>query len=216
VVVVGNTIALADDPGNGRPLMFSPVAPVAVQVRVTLSPGAGETVGFAVNEVIDTGGAGLTTVIVAVDVEVPVALVAVRVYVVVVVGDTLCDPVGLTVPSVGEIVTLVALVTVQVSVELAPRLILGGFAAKVAITGKPVPPPPPGGPTVTITPHCVVDVPLLPLAVIVYAVVCVGVTVTLPVAGSVPMFGWMITLVEFAADQFKVADCPAVTVVGLA
>ena len=132
-----------------------------------------------------TVGAGATTVTVTVLVAgvVPAAPVAVMVYVVVVVGDTvtlpdatlLCEPIPLLID------TVVALVVTHDNTALLPLVILLGVATKLDTTGSLVT----GMFTVTVT--CAVLVPPEFLAVIVYVVVVVGDTVTLPSVSSMTL-----------------------------
>jgi hypothetical protein len=116
------------------PAMFTAVAPVVSQVSVTLAPDPVEGDGLAVKEVM-TGGLTVVTVTVAVAVTEPKVLVAVSVYVVVAVGETLCDPVGVTDPTLLLMLTEVELSTTQASVEDCPLVMLGGVAENWMIRG---------------------------------------------------------------------------------
>jgi hypothetical protein len=116
------------------PEMFTFTAPVVSQVSVTLAPGPVEGDGVAVKEVM-TGSGIAVTVTVAVAVTEPNELVAVSVYVAVAVGETLCDPVGVTVPTPLLMLTLVELSTTQDSVEDCPLLMLGGVAENWMMRG---------------------------------------------------------------------------------
>lgn len=78
------------------------------------------------------------------------------------------------------------------------------------------------GPTwFTVTIVLAVAVPLLPLAVMVYVVVCVGVTVACPLSGRVDVSSWgsegeIVTEVALVLDHMSVANCPAEMVAGVA
>src|ERR1044071_6572673 len=126
------------------------VASVTVQVRVDAAPRV-MVLGAAAKLI--TGAASNVTVTCADDE--PPGPVAVRRYVVVVAGDTAVEPVAPRLPRSWSMETLVALLTVQESVELSPSAIVRGDAAKV-ICGF-------GGVTVTVA--CLVTLPPMPLAV---------------------------------------------------
>ena len=99
------------------------------QVRVELAPEVievGLALRLAVGEPVE-----LTVTDVCAEVEVPAELVATNVYVVVDVGETVCDP--FTATGAPLRVALVALVVVQVRVELAPDAIEVGFALIAAV-----------------------------------------------------------------------------------
>lgn len=71
----------------------------------------------------------------------------------------------------------------------------------------------------TVTVVLAVAVPLLPLAVMVYVVVCVGVTVAWPLSGSVDVSSWgsegeIVTEVAFVLVHMRVANCPPAMVAG--
>lgn len=71
----------------------------------------------------------------------------------------------------------------------------------------------------TVTIVLDVAVPVLPVAVIVYVVVCVGVTAAWPFSGRVLVSssgsdGEIATDVAFVLDHVKVANCPAEMVAG--
>jgi len=107
---------------------------------------------------------------------VPPRPVAVSVYVEVTLGDTAIDPFTACGPRPLSIVTLVAFVVVQESVEDCPADTVEGFAMKVLVGG---------GFTVTVADA---DwVPPGPVAVTVYVVVADGMTPTDPLSGRVPI-----------------------------
>src|SRR5947209_685921 len=177
------------------PLMFTDVAPVVSHVNSTRDPGDGEGFGSAVNELMaSVGTTTVFTVTAAVAWALPTRFVATMVYVVVAVGFTACDPVRATSPTVGEMVTLSAFSTIQSSVELPPVLMVAGVATKRMMRGRPIPV---AAPTVTTMPQASCVTPFGPKAVIVYAVVCVGDTVAVPVFATLPMPGLMLTDVAF-------------------
>jgi hypothetical protein len=110
------------------------VAPVVAQLSVLLDP-EGTLVGLALKEVM-VGVPAALMVTVAVDVAEPDALVAVSVYIVVAVGLTIVEPLAdaeLNPP--GEIEIVVAPLAAQLSVLLAPELMLAGLAPKDVIVG---------------------------------------------------------------------------------
>ena len=78
-------------------------------------------------------GAAVCTVTVATAFAVPLTPVAVRVYSVVADGVTVVDPEAGTVPMLGAIETVVALVVVHVSVAGLPATTVVGAAARVAV-----------------------------------------------------------------------------------
>ena len=103
------------------------------------------------SKVIVGHGLADVTVTVAVAVELPPPFVAVRVYVVVVAGLTDVLVVPVTTPTPWSIESVVAPVTLQESVELAPGAIEVGDAVKDAITGT--------GTAVTVTVAVAVELP---------------------------------------------------------
>jgi hypothetical protein len=110
------------------------VAPVVAQLSVLLDP-EGTLVGLALKEVM-VGVPAALIVTVAVDVAEPDELVAVSVYIVVAVGLTIVEPLAdaeLNPP--GEIEIVVAPLAAQLSVLLAPELMLAGLAPKDVIVG---------------------------------------------------------------------------------
>jgi hypothetical protein len=109
------------------PVMTTVVAFVAATVRVEEVPSA-IVVGFAVMVTVGAGSTGVFTVTVAEAVAVPPEPVTVIVYVVVCVGETFCVPVGCTAPMLLSICADVALVELQVRVELWPAVTVAGFA----------------------------------------------------------------------------------------
>jgi hypothetical protein len=110
----------------------------------------------------------------------------------------------------GEIARLVAPVVDQLRVELAPEVMLAGLAVKELITGLPVV-------AFTVTVAVAVVEPALSVAVRVYVVVAVGLTLVEPVANvEVNVPGAMAMLVAPVVDQFRVALAPALTAVGFA
>jgi hypothetical protein len=127
------------------------VALVVFQISDELWPEA-IVLGEAENEIV---GGGVFTVTVAVLVIVPPGPVAVSVYVVVPDGLTPTEPdVGLL-PTPLSIEIVVAFVEVQVSVEVWPRVIVGGAAENVAV----------GAGALTLTVAVFVVVPPGPVAV---------------------------------------------------
>ena len=142
VVVVGLTLVepLADEDVNVPGVIEMLVAPVVTQLSDVLAPEV--IVVRLAEKLVITGTA--TTVTVTVAVTDPEPLVAVSVYVVVVVGLTLVEPlanVDVNVP--GVMATLVAPPVDQLSVLLAPELMLVRLAVNELITGRFV--------TVTVT-----------------------------------------------------------------
>ncbi|MGH9615945.1 MAG: hypothetical protein ACRD28_04315 [Acidobacteriaceae bacterium] len=110
------------------------------------------------------------------------------------VGITVVDPDADTTPTPGSIETVVAFVVDQVSVEEFPAMIVGGAADKVAV----------GAAASTVTVAAEVTV-LLPVAVNVYCVVAVGLTVIDPDAATVPMPLSMVTVRASVDVQVSVA-----------
>ncbi|MGA9671680.1 MAG: hypothetical protein WBQ94_20890, partial [Terracidiphilus sp.] len=172
VVAVGLTVVepLADVDVNVPGVMARLVDPDVTQLSVLLEPEL-MLAGFAVNEVIVGLFPATVTVTIAVDVVDPAALVAVSVYVVVAVGLTVVDPVAdveVNVP--GVMARLVDPDVTQLSVLLVPELMLVGFAVNEVIVGLfPA--------TVTVTIAVDVVDPAALVAVSVYVVVAVGLTV---------------------------------------
>lgn len=112
-------------------------APDVTQLRALLEPELMPS-GLAVNElIVGFGGfdSVVTTIVVFAVVE-PAAFVAFSVYVVVAVGLTVVDPVSdVEVKAPGVIATLVASAVDQLSVLLAPAVMLAALAEKVLILG---------------------------------------------------------------------------------
>ena len=115
-------------------------------------------------------------------------------------GETLRDPLAATVPS-EVMLTVSAFVTLHCKVELCPALIDGGVAVKLAITGS-------AAATVTVMLQALVFP--APVAVMMYKVVCVGVTGYVPVLATGPMPGEMLTVSAFNSP----AGTQAVEIVG--
>src|SRR5436190_4981309 len=84
---------------------------------------------------------------------------------------------------------------------------VAGLAVKLATTGT-------AALTVTVTLHEELEPP--PSAVTVYVVVCVGVTVRVPILSTGPIPGWMLTEAAFTVVQANVADWPGLMVDGVA
>lgn len=102
----------------------------------------------------------------------------------------------------------VAFVEDHVSVELCPLLIAAGFAASVTVgaaTGA-----------FTVTMAAAVAVPPAPMTVMLYVVVCCGVTIIVPDGCTAPIPLSICAEVALVEDHVSVALCPAFTVVGLA
>jgi hypothetical protein len=111
------------------------VAPLETQLSVLFAPAL-ILAGLAINDVIAGFAPGATTVTVVALVTEPALFVAVSVYAVVADGDTLVEPLAATeVNPPGLIATLVAPLETQLSVLLAPALILAGLAINDVIAG---------------------------------------------------------------------------------
>jgi hypothetical protein len=110
--------------------MLTDVAFVVVQLNVLVPP---RLIGFALAVKVTVGAAIFT---VAVLVLVPATLVAFNVYVVLVAGDTTIDPLSAVLPIAGLKLTDEASLAFHVRVLGAPRLIVVGFAEKVAGGGS--------------------------------------------------------------------------------
>jgi hypothetical protein len=150
------------------------------------------------------------TVTLAVAVFEPAPFVAVSVYVAVAVGLTLVDPladVEVNVP--GVMAMLVAPVVAQLSVLLEPEVMLAGLAPKELITGLVV--------AFTVIVTVAVFEPALLVAVSVYVVVAVGLTLVEPVADvEVNVPGVMAILVAPVVVQLRVLLEPEFMPVGFA
>lgn len=145
------------------------------------------------------------TVTTTLDVPVPPVPVAVAVYVVVTDGTSVTDPDGPFTPTPGCMSTEVALLEDQVNVVACPAVIVVGCAESCTVG-----PPFVGGAEVTVTVvAAVVFAPAAPLAVMVYVVLVVGVTVREPERLCAPIPGCMSIAVALAELQVKVATCPA-------
>lgn len=150
-------------------------------------------------------------VTVAVEVAEPEALVAVRVQVVVAVGVTAVEPLAeVEVKVPGVMAMLVAPVVTQLSVLLAPALMLVGSAVKDVMVGM-------GGGALTVTMAVAVVEPEALVAVSVQVVVAVGVTVREPLAAvEVKVPGVMAMVVAPVVAQLSVLPAPELMLVGLA
>ena len=141
VVAVGLTVVepLADADVNVPGVMAIVVAPDVTQLSVLLDPEL-MPAGLAVKELI-TGFPDVLTLTTAVAVTEPVVFVAVNVYVVDAVGLTVVEPVvdvDVNVP--GAMAIVVAPDVAQLSVLLAPELMVAGDAAKEVMAGsEPLP-----------------------------------------------------------------------------
>jgi hypothetical protein len=109
---------------------------LVVHVSVELPPDA-MAVGFSVSPAEGGPPLEFTVTVAWAEAVAPAAFLAINVYVVVAVGETVCDPLTVTVAPFS--VALTAFVDVQVSVELPPDAIEVGFAPMAAV-GAPLPP----------------------------------------------------------------------------
>jgi hypothetical protein len=148
----------------------------------------------------------LVTVTVAEPVMVPPGPFAVSVYVVVTAGWTMVDPDTGCDPTPLSIVTVVALVVLQISVEAWPVPTVLGDAEKETV----------GAGVVTVTVAVFVVVPPGPVAVSVYVVVDDGLTLVLPDVGLLPTPLSIEIDVAFDDVHVSVDDCPTLMVVGAA
>jgi hypothetical protein len=172
--------------------MVTPVAPLVDQSSVVLIPGP-TLAGLARKELIAGGFAG-TTVAVVVAVADPKELVAVKVYKVVALGVTVAEfPV--TAPTPGLMIMPGEPVTAQLSVLACPRVTFAGVAVKPLMVG--------GLPTrIEVE---AVTAPKLLVAVRMYDVVVIGVTLTqAPVTAPTPELTF--TLVAPVTAQASVPD----------
>jgi len=106
-------------------------------------------------------------------------------------------------------VTVSAFSTNQSKVEVCPCVMVVGAALKRMTRGA-VP-----GVTCTVTVQVAAGVPVAPVAVIVYVVVCVGVTICDPLAGTLPIPGEIFTELAFSVEKKRVAVSPATMLVGV-
>jgi hypothetical protein len=127
------------------------------------------------------------------------------------VGLTLVEPLACEeVKLPGVMLMLVAPVVDQLSVLLAPEVMLAGFAVNELIDGLEAT-------AVTVTVAVVVTEPAAFVAVIVYVVVAVGLTLVEPLAcDEVKLPGVMLMLVAPLVDQLRVLLEPEVMLAGLA
>ncbi len=154
----------------------------------------------------------LVTVTVALLVTEPTPFVAVSVYAVVTDGDTVVEPLAaVDVNPPGVIAMVVASLEAQLSVLLAPALMLEGLAVNEAIVGFEPPD------AVTVTVATLVTEPVLFMAVSVYAVVTDGDTVVSPLAVlEVNPPGLIAMLVAPLEAQLSVLLAPVLIADGLA
>jgi hypothetical protein len=103
-----------------------------------------------------------------------------------------------------SIVTVVALVVLQVKVAEFPIVIAVGAAVSFAV----------GGDDWTVTVATEVAVPLTLVAVIVYSVVEAGLTAIDPEKATAPMPLLIVTVEAYAVDHEIVVDLPGATVAG--
>jgi hypothetical protein len=205
VVADGETVRVPDAVTVPMPgAIETVVAFVLFQESVALLPAA--IVGGVTERVaVGGGGGGSTTVSTTDALTVPALLLAVTTYVVVVVGLTGIDPLAVTTPMPGPMVTVVASVDDHVSKADWPRLMEDGemFADTVGTGGTN---------TVTV----VVDVadPALFVAVSVYVVVLVGLTDRVPDGVTAPIPGVMVTADALVVLQVRVDESPSVMDVG--
>jgi hypothetical protein len=184
------------------------VALVEVQVRVDALPLV-TLDGLALNDTVGAGGAETVTVA-DWDAE-PPAPVQVRVnFVVAVSAGVVCEPAVASEPlQPPEAVQAVALVEDQVNAEVAPLLIVAGFAVRVTA----------GAGVVTDTVADCTALPPLPLQVSVYVWLAVSAPVDCepPVAASAPDHApEAVQDVALVADQVSVELLPLATVLGFA
>ena len=123
------------------------------------------------------------------------------------VGETLRVPLAATVP-IELMLTASAFCTLHCKVELCPAAMLAGFAVKLEITGS-------AAPTVTVMLQSA-PIPPPPVADTVYVVVCVGLTVTVPLLATDPTPGEILTESALTLVQLKVDDWPALMFAGVA
>lgn len=130
---------------------------------------------------------------------------------VVAVGETLVEPFAdVEVKAAGVMAMLVAPVVAQLSVELKPDVMLAGFDVNELITGL-------FAPAFTVTVAVAVVEPALSVAVSVYVVVAVGLTLVEPLADvDVNVPGVIAMLAAPVVDQLRVALAPVFMPVGFA
>jgi len=190
------------------PLAVHEVAFVLDHVNVELLP-ADIVVGFAVSVTVGSGALLTVTVADAGAEVVPSVPAQAREYVVVAVGDTARVPLIASVPVQPPLaVHDVELVLDQVSVELAPAVIVAGFAVNVTVGAVE-------GLTVTVADA--IPVPPVPAQDSVYVVVAVGDTTWVPLVASAPVQPPdAVHEVALVLDQVSVEVLPESMVVGLA
>ena len=128
---------------------------------------------------------------------------------VVAVTVTVVQATGCTVPTVGAMLTVVALVTFQHSDTWPPPVgTVVGEAVKLSTLGTPAPP------TVTVTAALTEVAPSAPVAVKVYVVVAVGETLWLPFTGTVPTPLLIVTVEAPVVVQDSNEEPPLLMLVG--
>jgi hypothetical protein len=129
--------------------------------------------------------------------------------VVVAVTITVVQATAFTVPTVGAMLTVVALVTFQHSDTWPPPVgTTDGEAVKLSTLGTPAPA------TVTVTAALTEVTPSAPVAVRVYVVVAVGETLWLPFTGTVPTPLLIVTEEAPVVVQDSSEDPPLLMLVG--
>ena len=146
-------------------------APLEVHVNVLAPPCV---MGFGSAEMLTVGSS--LTVTVTLSVLDPYVFVAVIVYVVVTLGVTLVDPFTSTGPIPWSMLTLSAAVEVHVRVDVDPALIAEGSAEILTV-----------GSVFTVTVTLLVTDPNVFVAVTVYVVVALGVTLVVPLSATDPI-----------------------------
>jgi hypothetical protein len=126
---------------------------------------------------------------------------------VVVDGVTVAQATEFTVPTVGEMLTLVALDTFQQSDAWPPAAMTVGEAVKLSTVGT-------APPTVTVTAAETEVTPSAPVAVRVYVVVADGETLVLPFADTVPTPLLIVTVEAPVVVQDKSEVPPLLMLVG--
>lgn len=123
-------------------------------------------------------------------------------------GLTASEPDTATAPTPWSMVTVVASVVDQLKVAASPLAIEVGETLRLAVGAGGG-----GGEPVTVKEAMAVAVPN-PVAVIVYVVSPVGLTLTEPLAATTPTPWSIITVAASVVDQVSVADVPKRIVVG--